>query len=63
MAKHTPDQVTTVALSHAEIYELLHASTSVFLEDPDLVSAKHKLRRAVATPKPVESSPAPVPTH
>lgn len=60
MAKHNPESVTTVALSHAEIYELLEACTCVDWENPDFLSARAKLRKSVRTPKPVEAPHAPV---
>jgi len=60
MAKHNPESVTTVALSHAEIYELLEATASVRLPDYELLSARAKLRRAVTPPKFVEPIPAPI---
>lgn len=60
MAKHNPDIVTTVALSHAEIFEILEATRGNSKENPTLFSAKLKLRKSVRTPKPVEAPHAPV---
>lgn len=60
MAKHNPEAVTTVALSHAEIYELLESCKCVDWENQDFLSARAKLRRAVTPPKPVEPSNVPV---
>lgn len=51
MTKHTPESVTTVALSHAEIYELLEACSAVDWENHDYLSARAKLRRAVREAK------------
>lgn len=60
MAKHNPDTVTTVALSHAEIYELLEACKCVDWENQDYMNARSKLQRAVTPPKEVHKSHAPV---
>lgn len=60
MAKHNPESVTTVALSHAEIYELLEAADTVRLPNFDLLSARAKLRRVVTPPKPVDPPHAPI---
>lgn len=60
MAKHTPDQITTVALSHAEIYELLQSCKEVDWENQDFLSARAKLRRAVTPPKPVDTQQVPL---
>ena len=52
MTKHNPNSVTTIALSSAEIFELLEACNCVDWENPDYLSARAKLRRSVADPKP-----------
>ena len=46
----TKDPVTTVALSRAEIYELLNACQWVDLENKDFVNARNKLRRCCPPP-------------
>jgi len=50
MAKINPETITTVALSHAEIHELLEACSAVDWENHDYLSARAKLRRAVKPP-------------
>lgn len=47
MKTHTPDSVTTVALSYAQMHELIRAASDQVNPTPDLREAKAILRRQV----------------
>lgn len=59
--KHNPESVVNVALSHAEIYELLEATRGLSKDNPTLFGAQLKLRRSVRAPKP--TAPSQVAVH
>jgi hypothetical protein len=57
MVNHNPDTVYTVALSRAEIFELLLACSHVSWENEDFTSARRKLRRLMKDSKAPKTAP------
>jgi len=57
MVNHNPDTVYTVALSRAEIFELLLACSHVSWENEDFTRARRKLRRLMKDSKAPKTAP------